>query len=51
MLFSKVGMIHISTLVNPAFKISISPEALDTNTACIFIPAEFPATKLKRIVN
>lgn len=45
--FSKVGMSHISTLVHPAYFFSISPEALDTNTACILIPAEFPAIATK----
>lgn len=46
--FSKVGMSHISTLANPAYCFSVSPEALDTNTACILIPAEFPATETQQ---
>lgn len=43
--FSKLGIIQISMSVEPAYCFSFSPEALDTNTACILIPAEFPATE------
>lgn len=46
--FSKVGMSHVSTLVKPVYFFSISPEAFETNTACILIPAEFPATEIKK---
>jgi hypothetical protein len=44
--FSKLGIIHSSMSDKPMYFVSISPEALETNTACIFIPAEFPATAL-----
>lgn len=47
--FSKVGMSHVSTSVKPVYFFSISPEAFDTNTACIVIPAEFPATEIQKL--
>lgn len=42
--FSKVGIIHNSISVRPAYFFSVSPEALETNTACIWMPLEVPAT-------
>jgi hypothetical protein len=45
--FSKLGIIHSSTLPTPTYFLSTSPVALETNTACIFIPAEFPAIATK----
>lgn len=42
--FSKLAISHSSMLVSPAYFFSTSPDAFETNTACIFIPAEFPAT-------
>jgi hypothetical protein len=47
--FSKLGIIHSSISVTPAYFVSISPEALETNTACILIPAEFPAIATKSL--
>ena len=46
--FSKLGISHTSMLVSPAYLFSFSPEALVTNTACIVIPPELPATKFQR---
>lgn len=43
--FSKLGINHSFMSLEPANSFSFSPEALDTNTACILIPAEFPATE------
>lgn len=42
--FSKLGIIHSSMLVAPIYLVSNWPEALEIKTACILIPAEFPAT-------
>ena len=42
--FSKLAINHTSTLETPVYFLSISPEAFETKTACIFIPAELPAT-------
>lgn len=47
--FSKLGIIHSSISVTPLYFVSISPEALETNTACILIPAEFPAIATKSL--
>ena len=44
--FSKLEIIQSSMSVKPVYFASISPEALETNTAFIFTPAEFPATAL-----
>ena len=49
--FSKLGISHSSMLVNPAYCFSFKPDALETNTACIFIPADFPATEFNKTVN
>lgn len=45
--FSKLGIIHNSMSGEPAYVWSTMPEALETKTACIFIPAEFPAIATK----
>lgn len=42
--FSALGYIQISTSVEPTYLAIVSPELLETNSACIFIPGEFPAT-------
>jgi hypothetical protein len=43
--FSKLGIIHSSKSVNPAYFFSVSPDVLETKTAGIVTPAEFPATE------
>jgi hypothetical protein len=43
--FSKLGINHSSKPVNPAYFVSVSPDFLETKTACIFTPTEFPATE------
>lgn len=45
--FSKVGIIQSSVSIKPAYFFSISPEVLETNTACILIPAGFPAIETR----
>ena len=42
--FSKLAINHTSMLASPVYFLSISPEAFETKTACIFMPAEFHAT-------
>lgn len=45
--FSKLGINHSSKPVNPAYFVSVSPDFLETKTACIFTPTEFPAIATK----
>lgn len=45
--FSKLGIIHNSMSVLSLYFVSNRPEALEINTACIFIPAEVPAIATK----
>ena len=42
--FSKVGMIHSSISARPANFFRVSPEAFETNTACVWMPAGVPDT-------
>ena len=43
--FWKLGIIHSSKSVNPAYFLSVSPDFLETKMAGIVTPAEFPATE------
>lgn len=47
--FSKVGIIHSSMSGTSAYFVSSRPVTFETNTACIFIPAELPATEFQKL--